>query len=221
MATSFTRGAVVVASATTTVLAGLINAPLAGAHAEVRSTWPAANTMLTAAPTFARVTFGEEVTGLPGKCLRLLNAAGEVLSRTTVCTGHTVSAVPLRPLARGRYVLAYDVTSVDGHPVRAATAFSVGLRTPEATPRTVMLRGGTIRLSGLRVGVRTLRIAGLRGIGTVTWQRSDLDVPLTWAVRDGRAAGMLPYPGSYTVTVSVWESAWESRVLSGSVRITR
>lgn len=221
MVTSFTRGAVVVASATTTVLAALMSSPVARAHAEVREIWPAANQVLTTAPTSFWVAFGEEVTGSAGSCVRVMNASGDVLSRTTTCTGVTVGAVPLRPLARGRYVLAYDVTSADGHRVRAATAFSVGLRTPDALPRAVALGGVTIGMSGTRVGLRTLRIPGSRGIGTVTWQRSGLDVPLTWSVRDGRASGMLPYPGLYSVTVSIWESAWDSRVLRGTVRISR
>jgi methionine-rich copper-binding protein CopC len=209
----------VVAAATTTVLAALVHAPIARGHAEVLTTWPDANQVLTSAPASARVTFGESVEGTPGSCVRIINASGVVLSRTTTCSGQSLTAVPLRPLARGRYVLAYDVTSQDGHRIRSARAFSVGLPTPSASPRTENLRGGAIRLSGGRVGMRTLRVAGSRGVGTISWQHPNLDVPLQWRLRDGRASGMLPFPGTYTVTASVWESAWTSRAINGTVRI--
>ena len=214
------RGWVVAASvlAATTAMS-LVGAPPASAHARVVSSTPAEGSIVSSLTT-ARVTFNESVSGT-ASALRVLNSSGASLAGPARVSGSSVTA-SVRSLPAGRYAMAYRVTSADGHTIAQAFGFSIRLPDPPSSPTSVRLSGETVSLSGTRVGTRTLRLRGdlRKAIGQVTWRLPGFAEPFTWSLSKGRAQGMLPFAGSYSVTVTAYASASSTRTLTGVIRIT-
>ena len=214
------RRMVVAASilAATTALSGLAAAP-ALAHARVVSSSPGEGSVVSSLST-ARLTFSESVTGT-ASALRVLNSTGTSLSGPARVSGSSVTA-PVRSAPAGRYALVYRVTSADGHAIANALGFAVRLPDPQSSPSTLRLSGESVRLSGTRVGTRTVRLLGdlRKAIGQVTWRLPGIPEPFTWSLANGRATGMLPFAGSYSVVVTAYTSASSTHTLTGVVRIT-
>ncbi len=127
------------AAAMATLLAALVLAPGASAHAILESASPARGATLAQAPERIVLRFNEPVEGNFG-ALRVFDAAAKRVDDDRVehpgGRGHALS-VALRPgLPDGTYVATYRVVSADGHPVAGGLVFSVGA--PGAAPaRTV------------------------------------------------------------------------------------
>lgn len=214
------RPMVVAASmlAATTALA-LVCAGPAWGHARVVSSSPAEGANASSI-TSARITFSESVSG-SASALRVLTSSGVTLSGPARVTGSSVTA-SVRLTSAGRYALVYRVISADGHTVSNALGFSVRLPDPPSAKATVRLSGTSVGLSGTRVGTRTLRLRGelRKAIGQVSWRLPGFPEPFTWSLSKGRARGMLPFAGSYSVTVTAYTSASSTRMLTGVVRIS-
>ena len=214
------RRTVVAASilAATTALPVLAAVP-AWAHARVVSSSPGEGSIVSSL-TSARLTVNEPVTGT-ASALRVLNSTGATLSGPARVSGSSVTA-SVRTLPAGRYAMVYRVTSADGHSIANALGFSVRLPDPPSSASTIRLSGETVGLSGTRVGTRTLRLRGdlRKAIGQVTWRLPGFAEPFTWSLSKGRAQGMLPFAGSYSVTVTAYTSASSTRTLTGVIRIT-
>jgi copper transport protein len=112
----------------TALLALVVTAPAASAHAALLSTTPANNEIAEQAPREVTLTFGEAVgTGLGSS--RVLSAAGDrvdtgQLSRSS---DDRVVHIPLRgDLTDGSYVVLWRVVSADSHPVSGTFVFSIG-----------------------------------------------------------------------------------------------
>ena len=203
--------------AATTALSVLSAAP-AWAHARVVSSSPGEGSVVGSLTT-ARLTFSESVSGT-ASALRVLNSTGISLSGPARVSGASVTAA-VRTTSSGRYALVYRVTSADGHVIANALGFSIRLPDPPSSPSTVRLSGESVSLSGTRVGTRTLRLRGdlRRAIGQVAWRLPGFPEPFTWSLANGRATGMLPFAGSYSVTVTAYASASSTRTLTGVIRI--
>lgn len=216
MAHLYVAAASVLAAATAMSLAG---APPALAHAHVVASTPAEGSIVNSLTT-VRVTFNESVSGA-ASALRVLDASGASLAGPARTFGSSVTA-SVRSLSTGRYAVAYRVTSADGHTVANAFGFSIRLPDPTSSPASVRLSGESVSLSGTRVGTRTLRLRGelRKAIGQVTWRLPGFPEPFTWSLSRGRATGMLPFAGSYAVTITAYTSASSTRTLTGVVRIT-
>ena len=202
----------------TTALSALSASP-AWAHARVIASSPAEGSVVNSLTT-ARLTFNESVSGA-SSALRVLTSSGATLSGPARVSGSSVTA-PVRSINAGRYALVYRVTSVDGHVIANSIGFSVRLSDPPSSATTVRLSGESVGMSGTRVGTRTLRLRGdLRNaIGQVAWRLPGIPEPFTWSLAKGRAKGMLPFAGSYSVTVTAYSSASSTRTLTGVVRIS-
>ena len=199
----------------------LLSPPPALAHASAISRYPAEGAVLSLSPSVARVTFNESVSGA-SDALRVVDSRGAVLSSTARVSGAMVSA-PVSRLSPGRYALVWKVRSEDGHEASQASGFSVARSDPFASPRSVRLSGVSVGLSGDRVGTRTVTLSGsLSGaIGQVEWRIPGVSAPFVWNLSSGRARGMLPFAGTYSVTIRAYTSATSSKVLSGRIRIRR
>ena len=204
--------------AATTALSALSAAP-AWAHARVVSSSPGEGSIVSSLTT-ARLTFSEAVSGT-SSALRVLNSTGTSLSGPARVSGSSVTA-PVRSAPSGRYALVYRVTSADGHSIANALGFSVRLPDPPSSASTLRLSGESVSLSGTRVGTRTVRLRGdlRKAIGQVTWRLPGFPEPFTWSLANGRATGMLPFAGSYSVVVTAYTSAASTHTLTGVVRIT-
>ena len=199
------------------LLALLLLPAAAAGHASLRTAAPAANATLQTSPTSLRLVFSEHVTG-SGDALVAVGADGVRVSGSTTITGGVLTA-PLSALAPGRYAYTYTVESLDGHVITGSLAFAVRTRTRAATPATVVLTDRRVRLSGARVGQRTLRLwAGVRE-GTVRWTSPLVTAPFVWTIRDGKASGLLPFAGDYTLEVRARTSLFHETIAIGTTTI--
>jgi copper resistance protein C len=124
--------------------AALLPASGASAHAELETSNPEANSVVSAAPGVVSLTFGEKLMVMTGE-----DAANQV----QVTDGSNVRAdngdyqvtgevltVSLKPnLADDTYKVTYRVVSEDGHPIEGVYEFTVNsmARSLEATPMAV------------------------------------------------------------------------------------
>ena len=205
------------ASAAAILGTSLIQSSPAFAHASPISRYPADGAVMSTAPTWARIVFSDPVTGASNG-VSVIDASGRRYSGASEYWGSTVT-VPLRGLTRGRYALMYRVTSDDGHVISRASGFSVGLPDPSAVPTTMSLGGQTVRITGTRVGKRTIGLPWPKAIGEVSWRLPGVAESFTWAVVNGQAQGMLPFAGVYRVIIKVYTSATAVQTLRGRVRI--
>ena len=190
---------------------------LAFGHAVASNHNPRANANLQVAPKKISVTLNEDVEATQSE-LVLIDSSGKVRSDTPRVQGRTLVA-PVRGLTAGRYAYTYEVTSADGHVVRSAVAFSIRASTPTATPTTITLNGRRLRLSGARVGIRSLRLWGGLQEGTVEWSHPSLPASLVWNFQRSAASGLLPFAGTYTVRVRALVGGFDEKVVSGQVTI--
>lgn len=127
------------------VLAGLAVAPgTALAHAELLSTSPTADALLTASPAEILLTFSESVQVVP-RSIRLVSADGTdvQIGSPRQDGGAATLAADVPTLANGSYVVAWRAVSSDSHPVSGAFTFSVGERTTTSPGLVARLLGAS------------------------------------------------------------------------------
>jgi methionine-rich copper-binding protein CopC len=125
-------------------VAAIIPSQAAFAHAELETSNPEANSVVSAAPGVVSLTFGEKLMVMAGE-----DAANQVqvtdASNARVDNGDyqvtgEVLTVSLKPdLADDTYTVTYRVVSEDGHPIEGVYEFTVNgmARSLEATPMAV------------------------------------------------------------------------------------
>ncbi len=199
-------------------LVGLLVLPAAAAaHAVAGAKVPMPNAVLAVAPGSVRVAFSEPVKGTTD-ALTVVNAAGVRVSGPARFGSQAVTA-PLTTTAPGRYAYAYSVESLDGHVITAAFAFAVRARTPAANPVSLTLAGRRVRLSGGRVGIRTLRLWADAQEGTVRWTSPLLAAPFIWTIHNGVAHGLLPFAGAYTLEARVRTGTFNELIATSTTTI--
>ena len=108
------------------LLAGVVLAGPAAAHAALVSTEPGESARLETAPAEVTLTFTEGVS-LGAGYVRVLTADGERVDTDDASVDGDVITVPLRPdLADGGYLVTYRIVSADSHPIQGAFSFVVG-----------------------------------------------------------------------------------------------
>jgi methionine-rich copper-binding protein CopC len=123
MHTQVIRGWIVGALA---VLALLMGASPAGAHAELESSDPKDGATLASAPGAITFVFGEEI--LPqGNAVTLTDVAADARLEVgpVEVDGDTVSVTWPESSPAGQYRAAYRVVSADGHPIDGTITFTV------------------------------------------------------------------------------------------------
>lgn len=111
-----------------TLLAALVLAPAAGAHAQLESSSPERGQSLTESPKQVEFHFSESVEAAFG-ALRVYDKDGERVDSGTLIRpdGQSSLGVRLKPdLADGSYTATYRVVSADSHPVSGGVTFTVG-----------------------------------------------------------------------------------------------
>jgi copper transport protein len=110
-----------------TIFTGLASWGVASAHAELLSTSPTSDAVLTAAPTQIVLTFSEHVDPVPDS-IRVVAGDGTAvaLGSMSQSLGDDTISTNLPKLANGSYVVAWRAISADSHPVAGAFTFSVG-----------------------------------------------------------------------------------------------
>lgn len=144
--------------AATMVAAVLLAAP-ASAHATLVGTDPANGAVLAEAPEEARLTFNEPMQ-LPEDGVGLFDAAGAKMAVTARSQDEVIRIALPEELAAGSYVISWRAISADGHPLSGSVNFSVGQAsdTVAAAPAPAEPGAGTPRL---RNGSQGLQYAAL------------------------------------------------------------
>ncbi|WP_187264877.1 copper resistance CopC/CopD family protein [Homoserinibacter sp. GY 40078] len=115
------------------LLAVLLPAAPASAHADFLGSDPEDGAALEVAPVEATLRFSEDVTVAAGG-IRLFRVAADPVPLVTTSRDGVVT-VELPELADdARYVIAWEVVSVDSHPIAGTISFSVGDPPPGAGP---------------------------------------------------------------------------------------
>ncbi|MEU5552044.1 FixH family protein [Micromonospora sp. NPDC047793] len=121
------------------LLAAVVPATPAAAHAVLLGTDPADGAVLATTPGQITLTFNEPVAVRPGG-VRLLDAAGEELSGDSRSVDTTVVLTVPPELPGGTYIVTFRVISADSHPVSGGFSFAVGapsssaVAVPESSP---------------------------------------------------------------------------------------
>ncbi|MGW0507191.1 FixH family protein [Micromonospora sp. NPDC003241] len=121
------------------LLAAVVPAAPASAHAVLLGTDPADGAVLATTPAQITLTFNEPVAVRPGG-VRLLDAAGEEVSADSRSVDTTVVLTVPPELPGGTYIVTFRVISADSHPVSGGFSFAVGapsssaVAVPESSP---------------------------------------------------------------------------------------
>ncbi|MGY1744073.1 copper resistance CopC/CopD family protein [Blastococcus sp. SYSU D00695] len=108
------------------LVAGVVTAGPAAAHAELVGTDPGEGARLAAVPDRVSLEFSEGVSVGAGY-LRVLDARGERVDAGSVeVDGRTVGVALRAGLADGGYLVTYRVISADSHPIAGSWSFVVG-----------------------------------------------------------------------------------------------
>ncbi|HET9422453.1 MAG TPA: copper resistance protein CopC [Nocardioides sp.] len=193
------------------VLALVLGAPPASAHATLLSTDPAEGEVVAKTPDVVTFTFDEPVS-LTDDSIQVFDAAGEPVGSSASSEDEIVTADLPDELSAGTYAVAWRVVSADGHPISGSLTFSVGAPSETVVPPDVDsdAAAGTKADLGIAQG---LGYAGLLvAVGLVVfcaWMVGDVRLPPEtvarlrkvqwWAagVAVGAAALGVPLAGSY------------------------
>ena len=108
------------------LLAGVVLAGPASAHAVLVSTTPGESARLDTAPAEVTLRFSEGVT-LGAGYARVLTSDGTRVDTDEASADGDTLTIPLDPeLADGGYLVTYRIVSADSHPVQGAWSFVVG-----------------------------------------------------------------------------------------------
>ncbi len=148
------------------VIAVLVTATPAFAHAELESTSPESGADLPAGqpPDSVSMTFSEGVQ-LPENAVQLLNSDGQTVSgvgKAQHGDSDSVVTTALPALDDGTYVVDWHVVSVDSHPIDGAFTFNVGAATGNAKDVAGLVAGKNDHGVGIAFGLtRTLAFASV------------------------------------------------------------
>src|SRR5262245_52867854 len=111
------------------LVAMVLFATSAFAHATLLRASPADGSVLSAAPSTMTLTFNETVAPL---IMRLIKADGAAIDLQDVATEGGSVAIKLPTIGNGTQALSFRVVSADGHPVGGTIVFSVGAPSGQA-----------------------------------------------------------------------------------------
>lgn len=107
------------------VLALLVGAAPASAHATLVSSDPAEGEVVATVPDVVTFTFDEPV-NLTADAVRVFDAAGDPVDSTAAARDTVVTADLPDSLDDGTYVVTWRAVSSDGHPISGSLTFSIG-----------------------------------------------------------------------------------------------
>lgn len=101
----------------------LVQAPRASAHTDLEAASPARGDRVELAPFRVTLVFTEDIT--PQSVQVVVRGPDGTPAQGAVTVRDATVTVPVLTTAAGRYVVAYRVSSVDGHPVTGRYAYAV------------------------------------------------------------------------------------------------
>ncbi len=104
--------------------AGVLSAPVAQAHAALRSSNPSDGSVVVNLPPKVELVFNENIDPNLAAQVVLVDAAGATTRLESTVNGPSVSASLPRDLAPGQTAVRYRVVSADSHPVAGEVTFT-------------------------------------------------------------------------------------------------
>ncbi len=140
----------------------------ASAHSDLISTEPAANAVLSVAPTEIVLRFSEAV-DVTDDAIRLVDSAGDSVDLAALeqPRGDTVVARPINALVDGTFVVAWTAISADSHPIGGAFVFSVGTPTEVAPGLVDKILDDRERTSPAERALGVGRVLSYQGVAVV------------------------------------------------------
>lgn len=188
------------------IVAQAIGAVTARAHAGVVTLNPTNGRILAAAPKNVSIVFNEGVESSAAR-VQLIDANAKIV-KTRFSTSRDKSSVVLTPtkaLPRGMYALRWSVTSGDGHIVTGASTFAVGSRGKVGRSVSVASKSRSGTSMDVRttngVGAKTFTLGGGGKVTGLELRHKRLGATLEIPVVNGKANGVLVFPGEWTLTV--------------------
>ncbi|RYU10695.1 copper resistance protein CopC [Nocardioides iriomotensis] len=142
------------------LVAVVLAAVPASAHASLVSTDPAEGAVLPKAPERITLTFDEPVS-LSATGARLFDAAGDEVEIEAASRDRVVTAAIGADLADGTYVLSYRVVSADSHPIAGSLSFSVGAPSETVVPPSAGTAPGDVAVRAVLGAVQGVGYAAL------------------------------------------------------------
>ena len=192
------------------VLALLVGAAPANAHATLVSTDPAEGAVVASVPDVVTFTFDEPV-NLTADSVRVFDAAGDPVVSSAQARDTVVTADLPDHLDDGTYVVTWRAVSSDGHPISGSLTFSIGAPSAsvvappvDAAPSTDLRGDLSVVQAILYIGL--LLAAGLVVFGawiggSVIPARARVRIRLVAGASAGAAvlaaAGSVPLAGAY------------------------
>jgi copper transport protein len=216
---SATRWSISLVGAVFVVVVGLLAAAgTAFAHAELLSSSPANQELLTESPTEIGLQFTESVDPIePG--IRLIAADGDHVEIGAVDqsagTDRMRAAVPAT-LADGTYVVAWQAVSADSHRVRGSFTFSVGVPSAVAPGVVDGLFDGSTDGGADSVLLGIGRFVSFAGVGLLVGGLV-LAIALTpAALGSRRVGGLLLIAAELALVGTLWMIASQANLIGGS-----
>jgi copper transport protein len=146
------------------LLALLLPAGPASAHAALVRTSPPAGSVVDTAPSEVVVTFSEPVRPVTDK-IRVIAPDGKRADSGGASTRDRDLRIPLRAgIARGSYLVSFRILSADSHPVSGGYSFSIGEVTATASPNSQSGGAGVATNRVVSVAVSVARYLGYAGL---------------------------------------------------------
>lgn len=191
-----------------TLLALLLGAAPASAHATLLTSDPTEGAVLPDVPDVVTFTFDEPVS-LPSNGVQVFDAAGEPVEARGTSRDEVITTDLPDALDDGSYVVVWRAISADGHPIAGSLTFSIGApspvveapRLPDVDPagvRTVLSITQALGYVGLlvAVGLALFLIWTVRGVRIAATVRERL-VRVAWS-----AAGLALLASACTIPLS-------------------
>ena len=200
-------------------------------HAPVRGQSPTPNRNLTKMPTTAGVLAGEPgLGGDAGDYVRVIAPNGTTVSGSVTAResgDDTLLTTPVSGAAKGWYLVHWNVTSGDGHPMGGDDgawwafgykATTVVVKKPVAVKMSAVVAGAsplTGTINGVRTGLRTITLSKVPGtvyaarwtlqgsVDGATNPQFSWDVSTNRTKKTATLSGIVPRTGTYSVSVLV------------------
>jgi methionine-rich copper-binding protein CopC len=198
-----------------------LSATGARAHAGIVTITPANGSVLPTAPSKIGIVFNEGVQTAANR-VQLLDGTGKIVATKFALSGagSSVTLTPAKKLPRGLYALRWSVVSADGHVITGASTFAVGARGKRGRPANLTVTGSARKSLVVRttngVGTKTFTVASTKVTG-LELRHKRLGATLEIPVSAGKAAGILPYPGEWTITVIERTSTYTEERYTGKL----
>lgn len=203
------------------------NVGVAGAHAELESTTPAAGSTVATAPASITMSFTESIS-IADSGVRIFDPQGNEAPVTSRAEGTKITSDMPANAADGTWTISWAAVSADGHPISGAWVFHIGSAEGGADVDALSGSGEQAWLKALRALSRFVLFVSLFSLlSALVWSPISQTWEMVWAAGAWLGAlglasadiGMISSAGSpaFGESLSLWLSTTSGRFLAVSI----